>query len=51
VKVTDQRTARDFAVCMRDLTDTHYSKADLIRVVLDNLSTHTVGALYETCQA
>jgi transposase len=51
VKVTDQRTARDFAVCMRDLADTHYPKAKLIRVVLDNLSTHTAGALYETFPA
>ena len=36
VKVTEQRTARDFAICMRDLADTHYADADLIRVVLDN---------------
>src|SRR5208283_4802581 len=48
VKVTDHRTAQDFACCMRDLVDTHYSEANLIRVVLDNLSTHTAGALYET---
>lgn len=51
VKVTERRTARDFALCMRDLADTHYSEADLIRVVLDNLSTHTAGALYETFPA
>ena len=51
VKVTEQRTARDFALCMRDLADTHYAEADLIRVVLDNLSTHTAGALYETFPA
>ena len=51
VKVTDQRTARDFARCMRDLADTHYPDADMIRVVLDNLSTHTRGALYETFPA
>jgi hypothetical protein len=36
---------------MRDLADTHYPKAELIRVVLDNLSTHTAGALYETFPA
>ncbi len=48
VKVTERRTARDFALCMRDLADTHYPEAELIRVVLDNLSTHTAGALYET---
>ena len=51
VKVTERRTARDFALCMRDLADTHYPEADLIRVVLDNLSTHTAGALYETFPA
>jgi transposase len=51
VKVTDQRTAADFARCMRDLADTHYPDAALIRVVLDNLSTHTAGALYETFPA
>jgi transposase len=51
VKVTDQRAARDFAHCMRDLVDTHYPQADLIRVVLDNLSTHSPGALYEAFPA
>jgi transposase len=51
VKVTDRRTAQDFAVCMRDLADTHYPDADQIRVVMDNLSTHTAGALYETFPA
>ncbi|HEY0583675.1 MAG TPA: IS630 family transposase [Chloroflexota bacterium] len=48
VKVTGQRTAQDFAACMRDLADIHYPDAKQIRVVLDNLSTHTAGALYET---
>jgi transposase len=47
VKVTERRTARDFAECMRDLVDTHYPTARRIRVVLDNLSTHTPAALYE----
>ena len=48
VKVTDRRTANDFAQCMRDLVDVHYPKADCIRVVLDNLSSHAVAALYQT---
>ncbi len=48
MKVTARRTARDFAECMRDLVDTHYPNARRIRVVLDNLSTHTPAALYET---
>ena len=51
VKVTDQRTARDFAHCMRDLVDLHYPLAERIRVVLDNLSSHSLGALYETFPA
>jgi transposase len=51
VKVTDQRTARDFAHCMRDLVDLHYPTAERIRVVLDNLSTHSAGALYEAFPA
>ena len=51
VKVTDSRTACDFAECMRDLVDLHYPKADRIRVVLDNLSTHSPGALYEAFPA
>jgi transposase len=47
VKVTKQRTARDYAHCMRDLVDVHFPTATCIRVVQDNLSTHTAGALYE----
>jgi transposase len=54
VKVTDRRAAEDFAVCMRELTDVHFPEADRIRVVLDNLSTHSAGALYQAfppCEA
>ena len=47
-KVTDRRTAGDFAVCMRELVDDDYPDAEKIRVVLDNLSTHTPSSLYET---
>lgn len=46
-KVTDQRTCNDFAECMRDLVDEHYPDAKCIRVVLDNLSTHSAAALYK----
>lgn len=51
VKVTDSRAAVDFAACMRELTDLHFPKADRIRVVLDNLSTHSAGALYQAFPA
>ena len=47
MKVTERRTADDFAQCMRDLVDIHYPQASRIRVVLDNLSTHTPAALYQ----
>jgi len=46
-KVTERRTAADFAECMRDLVDRHFPEAELIRVVLDNLSTHTAASVYE----
>jgi hypothetical protein len=36
---------------MRDLADIHYPDTDRIRVVMDNLSTHTAGALYEAFPA
>src|SRR6201990_2194024 len=51
VKVTEQRAAQDFAACMRDRVDLHYPQADVVRVVLDNLSTHSPGALYEAFPA
>ena len=51
VKVTERRTAVDFAECMRELVDIHYPRADVIRVVMDNLSTHGPGALYEAFPA
>lgn len=47
VKVTERRAAEDFAHCMRDLVDVHYPEAERIRVVLDNLSTHSSAALYQ----
>ena len=46
-KVTRRRTNIDFAECMRELVDIHYPGASKIRVVLDNLSTHKAGSLYE----
>jgi len=51
VKVTDRRTNQDFAECMRELVDVDYPDAPVIRVVMDNLSTHSPGALYDTFPA
>ena len=36
---------------MRRLVEEHYSQAQKIRVVLDNLSTHTGAAFYESFPA
>jgi transposase len=46
-KVTARRTASDFAEWLRDLVDVHYPRTERIQLVLDNLSTHTPGALYQ----
>jgi hypothetical protein len=47
VQITHQRTQIDFAYCMRDLTDVFFPQASVIRVVQDNLNTHTLASLYE----
>ena len=47
VAVTQQRTKFDFALQMQALVDEHFPQAEKIRVVLDNLNTHTPAALYE----
>jgi len=47
VKVTERRTAKDYAQCLKDLVDGYYPKATLISIVQDNLNTHTPAALYE----
>ena len=47
VFVPSQRTTKDFAICMKELVDSNDPQAQIIRVVLDNLNTHTPWALYE----
>lgn len=47
VKITERRTAIDWAHCMQDLVDSHFPDAVLISVVQDNLNTHTPASLYE----
>jgi transposase len=45
--VTAQRTRHDFAHQMQWLVDERYPQTEVIRVVLDNLNTHTIASLYE----
>jgi hypothetical protein len=47
VAVTERRAKPDFAHQMRALVDEHFPDAEMIRLVLDNLNTHTPAALYE----
>ena len=48
VAVTERRTREDFAHQMRWLVDQAYPDAKKVRVVLDNLNTHSTTSLYET---
>lgn len=48
VAVTTQRTQQDWAEAMRRLVDEFFPEAERIVLVLDNLNTHTPGALYAT---
>jgi transposase len=48
VNVTARRTGSDFASQMQELVDVHFPQAEVIRLVVDNLNTHTPAALYET---
>src|SRR3954452_16249071 len=51
VSVTERRTGQDYAERLRELVDVDFPEAACIRVVQDNLSTHTRGSLYETFPA
>jgi hypothetical protein len=48
IGVTDRRTAQDWAEAMRTLVDDYFPAAERLVLVLDNLNTHTAGALYAT---
>jgi hypothetical protein len=47
VEVRGRRTAEDYADFMRTLLARYYPQAESIRLVQDNLNTHTPGAFYE----
>ena len=51
MKVTDQRTAVDYAQMLKELSDTHFPQASKIVLVQDNLSTHKPASLYEAFPA
>ena len=47
VEVTDRRTRKDYAECLRKLSDEMYPDAEVIVLVQDNLNTHSPASLYE----
>jgi hypothetical protein len=47
VDVTARRTRRDWAQQIQQLVDVRYPDAERIVLILDNLNTHTPGALYD----
>ena len=47
VEVRQRRTAVDYAEFMRNLVQRHYAHVEYIRLVQDNLNTHTPGSFYE----
>ncbi len=51
VTAGENRTRRDWALFIRAMLDERYPKAIKVRLVLDNLNTHTTASLYETFPA
>lgn len=47
VKITDRRTAVDYAQILKELADVHFAEAEKIVLVQDNLNTHVKASLYE----
>lgn len=47
VAVCERRTRIDWANQVRELLEVHYPKAQKVRLVMDNLNTHTMASLYE----
>jgi len=45
--VTERRTRIDWAHQVKELADVHYQDALVIRLVMDNLNTHSTASLYE----
>jgi len=47
VRITERHTKQDFAYNMKWLVDEVYPDVEVVRVILDNLSSHSLAALYE----
>jgi hypothetical protein len=47
VRVTERRTAKDFAAVVQWLVEEVHDRAEKVVLVLDNLNTHKIASLYE----
>ena len=48
VAVTRRRTRKDWAMQIKGMLDVRYPHAVKVRLVMDNLNTHSIASLYET---
>jgi len=47
VKVTNQRTKVDLAICLKEIVDVYFPNTQKIIIVMDNLNTHKPASLYD----
>jgi len=47
VAVTEHRTRKDWALQIKSMLDERYHEARKVRLVMDNLNTHSIASLYE----
>ena len=48
VEITERRTRKDWAHFIKAMIDERYPQAEKIRLVMNNLNTHSAASLYET---
>lgn len=48
IVASKRRTKKDWALRIQELLEVYYPNAKRIRLVMDNLNTHTISSLYET---
>lgn len=51
VKVTERRTAKDYAQILKDMADIYWPDKEKIILINDNLNTHKTASLYEAFPA
>ncbi|MBI5659407.1 MAG: transposase [Nitrosomonadales bacterium] len=47
VAITERRTRKDWATQIKEMLDERYPDAIKVRLVMDNLNTHSIASLYE----